>query len=70
MGATKRALLESVMADMGGKVGTKAGKVSVRDDAPEATDETLATQETAVHPEELDGAMSTEASELKTNQQT
>jgi len=42
MGATKRAELESVMADTGEKVGTKAGKVNVPDDAPEATDETLA----------------------------
>ena len=60
MGATKRAELESVMADTGEKVGTKAGKVNIPDDAPEATDETLASQETAVDSEELDGATPTE----------
>ena len=52
MGATKRAALESVMANTGEKVGTKAGKVNVPDDAPKATDETLTSQETAVNPEE------------------
>jgi len=60
MGATKRAELESVMADTGEKVGTKAGKVNVPDDAPEATDETLARQETAIDSEELGGATPTE----------
>ena len=53
MGATRRTELESVMPDTRGKVGTKPGKVNVPDDAPEDTDETLATQETAVDPEEL-----------------
>ena len=60
MGAMKRAELESVMADAGEKVGTKAGKVNVPDDAPKATDETLTSQETAVDPEELGGATPTE----------
>ena len=41
MGATKWAKLESVMADTGEKVGTKAGKVNVPDDTPEATDENV-----------------------------
>ena len=58
MGATKRAELESVMADTGEKVETKAGKVNVPDDAP---DKTLAAQHTAVNPEELDGETPTEA---------
>ena len=58
--ATKWAELESVMANKGEKVGTRAGKVDIPDDAPEATDETLASQETAVHLEQLDGATPTE----------
>ena len=40
------------MADTGQKVETKAGKVDIPDDAP---DKTLAAQDTAVNPEELDG---------------
>ena len=60
MGAMKRAELESVMADTGEKVGMKAGKVNVPDDAPKAIDETLTSQETAVDPEELDGVTPTE----------
>ena len=60
MGATKRAKLKSVMSDMGEKVGTKAGKVNVPDDVQKATDEMLTSQETAVDPEELDGATPTE----------
>lgn len=59
MGATQWAEHESVMADTGEKVGTKVGKVNVPDDAPEATDETLTSEETAVDPEELDGATPT-----------
>ena len=39
MGGLKRAEFESVMADTGEKVETKAGKVNTPDDAP---DETLA----------------------------
>ena len=35
MGATKRAKLESVMANMGAKVETKVGKVNVPDNAPD-----------------------------------
>lgn len=35
MGATRRAKLESVMADTGEQIGTKAGKVNVPDDAPD-----------------------------------
>ena len=58
--ATKWAELESVMANKAEKVGTKAGKVDIPDDASEATDKTLASQETAVHPEQLDGATPTE----------
>ena len=46
------------MADTGAKVGTKAGKVNVPDDVPEATNETLAVPEPAVDPEALDGARS------------
>jgi len=61
MGAMKRAELESVMANTGEKVGTKAGKVNVPDDALAATDETLLSQETAVDPEELDGTSPREA---------
>ena len=49
---------ESVMADMGEKVETKADKVNAPDDAP---DETLAAQDTADSPEELDGETPTEA---------
>ena len=60
MGATKRAELESVMAIMGEKVGTKAGKVNIPDDTPKATDKTLTSQETAVDPEKLDGVTPTE----------
>jgi len=41
IGATKWAELESVMVNMGEKVGTKACKVNVPDNAPEATDKTL-----------------------------
>ena len=41
MGAPKRAEFESVMADTGEKVETKAGKVNTPDDA---SDETLAAQ--------------------------
>ena len=58
MGATKRAELESVMADMGEKVETKVGKVNVPDDAP---DKALAAQDTAVKLEEVDGETPTEA---------
>ena len=65
MGATKWAEVESVMADTGEKVGTKAGKVSVPDDAPKATDETLTSQETAVDPKELDGVTPTEVPGMK-----
>ena len=60
MGATKQAELQSVMADTGETVETKAGKVDVPDDAPIATDERLTSRETAVDPEELDGATPTE----------
>jgi len=45
IGAMKRADLESVMADTGEKVGTKAGKVNIPDHIPEATNETLASPE-------------------------
>ena len=45
MRAMKQAELESVMADMGEKVGTTAGKVNVPDSTPEATDKTLASRE-------------------------
>ena len=54
----KRTELESVMADMGEKVETKAGKVKVPDDAP---DKTLAAQDTAVNPKEVDRQTPTEA---------
>ena len=54
----RRAELESVLADTGAKVGTKAGKVNVPDDVPEAANETLAVPEPAVDPEALDGARS------------
>jgi len=47
IGAMKRAELKPVMADTGEKVGTKAGKVNVPDDVPEATNETLASPEPA-----------------------
>ena len=58
MGPPKQAEFESVMADMGEKVETKADKVNAPDDAP---DETLAAQDTADSPEELDGETPTEA---------
>ena len=58
MGAPKRAEFESVMADTGEKVETKTGKLNAPDDTP---DETLATQDTAGNPEELDGETPTEA---------
>ena len=52
----KRAELESVMADTGEKVGTKAGKVNVPDDIPEATNKTLTSPEPAVDLEAFEGA--------------
>ena len=58
MGPPKRAEFESVMADTGEKVETKAGEVNAPDDSP---DETLAAQDTADSPEELDGETLTEA---------
>ena len=58
MGATKRAELESVMAETGEKVETKVGKVNVPEDAP---DKTLAVQDTAVKREEVDRETPTEA---------
>ena len=58
MGGLKRAEFESVMADTGEKVETKAGKVNAPDDAP---NETLAAQDTADNLEELDGETPTKA---------
>lgn len=58
MGAPKRAEFESVMADTGEKVETKAGKVNAPDGGPV---ETLAAQDTADSPEELEGETPTEA---------
>ena len=58
MGAPTRAEFESVMADTGEKVETKAGKVNAPDDAP---NKRLAAQDTADSPEELDGETPTEA---------
>ena len=58
MGAPTRAEFESVMADTGEKVETKAGKVNAPDDTP---DETLAAQDTADNREELEGETPTEA---------
>ena len=58
MGLPKRAKFESVMADTGEKVETKAGKVNAPDDTP---DKALAAQDTADSPEELDGETPTEA---------
>ena len=57
MGAPKRAEFESVMADTGEKVETKAGKVNAPDDGP---DKTVAAHDTADRPEELDGETPTE----------
>ena len=58
MWAPKQAEFESVMADMGEKVETIAGKVNAPDVAP---DEMLAAQDTADSLEELDGETPTEA---------
>ena len=58
MGAPKRADFEAVMADMGEKVETKAGKVNAPDNAP---DKALAAQDTADGLEELDGETPTKA---------
>ena len=57
MGPPKWTEFESMMADTGEKVETKAGKVNAPDDAP---DEMLAAQDTADNPEELDGETPTE----------
>ena len=57
MGPPKQAEFESVIADTGEKVETKAGKGNATDDPP---DETLAAQDRADSLEELDGETPTE----------
>ena len=58
MGAPKRAEFESVMADMGEIVETKAFTINAPDNAP---DKMLAAQDTADNPEDLDGETPAEA---------
>ena len=58
VGAPKRAEFESVMADMGEIVETKAFTINAPDNAP---DKMLAAQDTADNPEDLDGETPAEA---------